>query len=194
MIERLVRAVIRDLTERSSRSSVSSLSAAELPGETADVPVSIDLAELGSYSRGFEDELLDALAEGKSTEQIAHRQLSAAEPRSLSVEYHHLSVGGKERPCVDIQDASALLNRSIATLRRRHKKEEIGFVWYRGRRYLPVDQLQAAQIVLRPMGEWEEMLGVSRQTVHKWMSELPDDIDPVEMEARLKDRAEARRR
>jgi len=131
---------------------------------------------------------------GRTAEELADDQLSAVELEQLSITYHDVPIDGREVRCVDIRDASALLARSEDTLRRRHRKGEIHFVLHEGRRYLPLEHLPAARVVVRSMKEWQQILGVSRQTVYTWMSELPEDLDPLEMEARLLQRAREKRR
>lgn len=189
MVEQLVQDVIRQFRERAEYLTEAAL------GRGDEEPVSLeevwgaDTERRMQEHRAFEDQLVTAIAEDEGIDELAGSALHATEIEEPASEIIRLPIDGDEVACVDIREASRQLNCPMNTLRGRHERGDIPFVWHEGRRYLPVEELPAAEVVVRKMKQWEEMLGVSRRTVHRWMADLPDDLAPLEMEARLLERA-----
>ncbi|MEA3401056.1 MAG: hypothetical protein U9R79_07425, partial [Armatimonadota bacterium] len=190
MVEQLVQDVIRQFRERAEYLTEAAL------GKEDEAPPSLEEIAAAGLSReaGYRGDFVEGLIDGTESAEVVARQLGSIDHEEAPVQVSRLPIDGEDVACVDIREASRLLSRSMDTLRRREDAGEFTFVRHEGRRYLPLDQLPAVRVVVRSMKEWEQILGVSRQTVHTWMSELPDHLDPLEMEARLLERARRRGR
>jgi len=191
MIEGIIASIIRDVRDATAPDAVGALSLSAQSDESSlEQQRELDVGHTLHEARQWEDQLIDRIDADISAKESVAQALVPKPPDHLNIRTVEIESGGRMVTCVDIREAAALLERSISTLRRYDKAGKIGFIRSEeGRRYLPFDDVEAARIVVRTTGEWANLLEVSDQTIRNWMKDIPSDLDPFELETRLKRRA-----
>jgi hypothetical protein len=157
--------------------------------EQAELETSRSAEKVGQLVKEAKDEeerTLRRIARGKSTKPIVNRALRSRPPAEPPILPQTVVIEGRPMECFDMRSARLKLGRSLPTLRKYGDNGDIRFVRDdEGDRWLPVDEIHRAEVVLRRMGEWAKLLDVSKETARKRLGAIAKGTDPLEMEEML---------
>lgn len=144
------------------------------------------VGQLVKEAKDEEERWLRQISRGKKTKPLANRALRSRPPAEPPILPQTVVIDGRPMECLDMRSASRKLGRSLQTLRKYGNDGDIRFVRdENGNRWLPVDEIHRAEIVLRRTGEWAKLLGVSKETARERLSEIPEGTAPCQMEEML---------